>query len=215
MGLTLLDLCYKQWWSAYQYCYKGLFKARGRKEGASDENAWARNTWAFSSAHARLSPFFFLTSCLFVPNPPQLICLWFTVPLYLLPLMFYSPSGCVCQLRLFPSVSLSPVCFYILSLASHYPPHPLHCRYLTVTLSSYDCCSILIWIFCSETDSHMLLLMSWFHFTLFTPFSFFFSIVHWLVTLLKNLFLSIYSLYHHWHHKIALFVLLSLLLCCL
>lgn len=36
-----------------------------------------------------------------------------------------------------------------------------HCRCLTVTLSSYGCCSILIWLFCSGTDTHMLSPLSW------------------------------------------------------
>lgn len=35
------------------------------------------------------------------------------------------------------------------------------CRCLTVTLSSYGCCSILIWLFCSGTDAHMLSPLSW------------------------------------------------------
>lgn len=35
------------------------------------------------------------------------------------------------------------------------------CRCLTVTLSSYGCCSILIWLFCSGTDTHMLSPLSW------------------------------------------------------
>lgn len=44
----------------------------------------------------------------------------------------------------------------------------LHCRCLTVTLSSHGCCSILIWLFCSETDTHMLSPFSWLHCILYS-----------------------------------------------
>lgn len=64
-------------------------------------------------------------------------------------------------------LSLSPGCVSI------YPLHPimslpvsLRCRCLTITLSSYESCSILIWLFCSGTDTHILPPSSRLHLTI-------------------------------------------------
>lgn len=81
-----------------------------------------------------------------------------------------------------PSLLLYSLCLFVTclslfhwSLASHYLYLSLPfflslcCRCLTVTLSSYGCYSILIWLFCSGTHTHMLLPFSWLRFPLYSP----------------------------------------------
>lgn len=68
--------------------------------------------------------------------------------LHILTIHSHPPLTCFCICPLHPIMSLS----FSLSPC---------CRCLTVTLSSYGCCSILIWLFCSGTDTHMLSPLSW------------------------------------------------------
>lgn len=142
---------------------RSFTKARGREKKKMDESEEEKNTWTFSFTPTL--QFFILPPVSFVPNL-WLICVRLTLCLSaLLPPKLHSLTVHDC--RLLPCVSPSPVWFYIC------PIHPvmpltgslsLHCRCLTVLLSSHGCCSILIWLFCSEKDAHMLSSFSWLHF---------------------------------------------------
>lgn len=174
--------------SPQQHCCRMYSKHLGRKEVEWWEctpvlyhSHKLRKPGHNNGLHSSTSPSFS-----FVPVH-SLICIWFTRSLFvaLFHLKFYIVSLLTLSIPTL-SLHLFVTCLFLhLSLTSHYASLSfslylsvsplffslsLHCRCLTVTLSSHGCCSILIWLFCSGTDTHMLLPFSWLHFTLYSLF---------------------------------------------
>lgn len=99
-----------------------------------------------------------VTHSLFVAVVPLMFCIF-----SLFSISTHTPlPPSLCHLSVPPFVPYIPLSLSLSHSLSH------RCRCLTVTLASYGCCSILIWLLCSGADTHMLSPFSWFHFTFFS-----------------------------------------------